>query len=170
MAADFTPAAMIETLKQHIGDKIINGHVSKGEATLEVQKEALMEICRYLKTDSQFQMNYLVDVLGVDYAPALPRFEVVYHLYSITKRHRLRLKAKVDENESIPTVSTIWASADWPEREVYDMFGIRFNEHPNLTRIYLAADWEGFPLRKDYPLRGYKDQYNPFGEEKQEDW
>ena len=160
-------------LEQKLPTKFENGvldtRVSLGEVTHLVKKEALVEICEFLRTDSEFKMNYLVDVLGVDYTPAIPRFEVVYHLYSIPKCHRLRLKVKVDEGESIPSVVDIWPAADWPERETYDMYGIVFDGHPNLIRIYMAPDWEGYPLRKDYPLRGYKDQYNPFGEEKEED-
>ena len=148
---------------------VIDTRVSFGEVTHLVKKEVLVDVCEFLKTDNELKMNYLVDILGVDYAPAIPRFEVVYHLYSIEKRHRLRLKVKVDEGEPIPSVVDIWPAADWPERETYDMYGIVFDGHPNLQRIYMAPDWEGYPLRKDYPLRGYKDQYNPFGEEKEED-
>jgi len=158
-----------QKLRTKFEDGVLDTRVSYGEVTHLVKKEALVNVCEFLKTDSELKMNYLVDVLGVDYAPATPRFEVVYHLYSIEKRHRLRLKVKVDEGEPIPSVVDIWPAADWPERETYDMYGIVFDGHPNLQRIYMAPDWEGYPLRKDYPLRGYKDQYNPFGEEKEED-
>ena len=142
--------------------------IYKGQVSHIVHKDALLDICNFLKNDSDLQMNYLVDVIAVDFTPAKPRFEVVYNLYSIPKRHRIRLKTKINDGESIPTVTGIWPAADWPEREAYDMFGIIFDGHPNLTSIYLAPDWEGFPLRKDYPLRGYKDPYNPFGEEKED--
>ncbi len=158
-----------EKLARKFKDGVIDTIVSRGEVTHLVKKEALLDICEFLKTDTDLKMNYLVDVLGVDYAPAVPRFEVVYHLYSIPKRHRLRLKVKLDEGEPVPSVIDIWPAADWPERETYDMYGLIFEGHPNLKRIYMASDWEGFPLRKDYPLRGYKDEYNPFGEEKEED-
>ena len=116
------------------------------------------------------RMDYLVDVIGMDHFAAEPRFEVVYHLYSIPNRYRLRLKVRLDEEEAIPTVSGIWPAADWPERETYDMYGIQFEGHPNLKRIYMTPDWEGFPLRKDYPLKGYRDEYNPFGQEPEEDF
>ena len=142
--------------------------VFKDEVTHLVKKTALVSICEFLKTDPVLRMNYLVDVIGVDCTPASPRFEVVYHLYSIPQRHRVRLKLKVAEGESVPTVTGVWPGADFPEREAYDMYGIIFDGHPNLKRIYMAPDWQGHPLRKDYPLRGYKDQYNPFGEEKED--
>jgi len=138
----------------------------RDEFTVLVDRKALFNICRFLKEDPDFRMNYLVDIAGVDYMPRAPRFEVVYHLYSIQNKHRLAVKARVGENETVPSVSALWAGAQWPEREAYDMFGIVFEGHPGLKRIYLPDDWEGHPLRKDYPLKGYKDQYNPFGEEK----
>jgi len=89
-------------------------------------------------------------------------------LKSIAKKHRVRLKVKLDDGETIPSVTAIWSAANWAEREAYDMFGIRFEGHPELRRIYMPEDWDGFPLRKDYPLRGYKDRYNPYGEEKKD--
>ncbi|HHL40542.1 MAG TPA: NADH-quinone oxidoreductase subunit C [Deltaproteobacteria bacterium] len=138
----------------------------RGEVTHVVGKEGLIELCRFLRSDVELRMNFLSDVLGVDHRPRKPRFDVVYHLYSIPRKLRLRLKVRVDEGESVPSVTCLWKGADWAERETYDMFGIRFDGHPDLKRIYLPHDWEGYPLRKDYPLRGYKDRYNPFGVEK----
>ncbi|MEE8416455.1 MAG: NADH-quinone oxidoreductase subunit C [Desulfobacterales bacterium] len=161
-------SVLVERLLQHFDGEVLDTVVYKDEVSHLVKKNALLLICRFLKNDPEFKMNYLVDVLGVDYVPASPRFEVVYHLYSIPKRHRIRLKVKLNDGESVPSVTGIWQSANWPERETYDMFGITFDRHPDLKRIYMAPDWEGFPLRKDYPLRGYKDQYNPFGEEKED--
>lgn len=168
MAADQQESILIDNLKQRFKDGIIATLVFRNEVTHLVSKSDLVGICRFLKTDPAMQMNYLVDVIGVDYSPASPRFEVVYQLYSITHRHRIRLKIKVGEGESLPSVTGIWPAADFPEREAYDMYGIIFEGHQNLKRIYMPHDWEGFPLRKDYPLRGYKDEYNPFGEEKEE--
>ena len=168
MAADHTEPILIDNLKKQFKDGIISTSLFKDEVTHLVTISALLSICKFLKTDPSMQMNYLVDVVGVDYTPATPRFEVVYHLYSIPQRLRIRLKIKVEEGESLPSVTGIWPAADFPEREAYDMYGIYFDDHPNLKRIYMPHDWEGFPLRKDYPLRGYKDQYNPFGEEKEE--
>jgi NADH-quinone oxidoreductase subunit C len=168
MAAEGKESVLVRKLTERFGDGIIETSIFKDEVSHLVDKTALVDICGFLRDDPGLQMNYLVDVIGVDYTPASPRFEVVYHLYSIPKRHRVRLKVKAREGESVPTVTGIWPGANFPEREAYDMYGIIFDGHPNLKRIYMPADWEGFPLRKDYPLRGYKDQYNPFGEEKEE--
>lgn len=159
---------LVNKVKNTFRDDILESSVFKGEVTHLVDKKALKAICNFLKTDPELKMNFLVDVLGADYHPEAPRFEVVYHLYSIPKRHRVRLKVKLNEDEPAPSVTSIWPGADWPEREAYDMFGIVFEGHPDLKRIYMAEDWEGFPLRKDYPLRGYKDRFNPYGEEKPE--
>jgi NADH-quinone oxidoreductase subunit C len=139
----------------------------RDEATHVIKKDSLIEICRFIKNNSELQFNFLTDIVAVDYFPMKPRFEIIYHLYSITQKHRLRLKVKAEDGETIPSVTSIWKTADWAEREAYDMFGIIFEGHPNLKRIYMPADWDGFPLRKDYPLKGYKDQYNPYGEEKE---
>src|SRR5919197_592216 len=109
-----------------------------------------------LRADTpELEFDFLTDLTAVDY-PARPRrFDVVYHLYSMTRNHRLRLKATVGENETIPSVVAVWKAANWEERECFDMFGIVFSGHPDLRRILLPEDWEGFPLRKDYPLAGY---------------
>ncbi len=137
-----------------------------GELTYIVKKEDLFAILRFLHDDDGLRLTYLSDLSGVDYLPRVPRFEVVYHLYSITHKFSLRVKVRVDDGESVPSVTPIWKGADWPERECYDMYGITFDDHPDFRRIYMPDDWEGFPMRKDYPLKGYKDEYNPFGEEK----
>ena len=168
MVTDGKESVLIDKLKQRFEDGIVETTIFKDEVTHLVKSTALASISEHLKTDPAFLMNYLVDVIGVDYRPLSPRFEVVYHLYSIPLRHRVRLKVKVNEGGAVPTVTGIWPSADFPEREAFDMYGIIFDGHPNLKRIYMASDWEGYPLRKDYPLRGYKDQYNPFGEEKED--
>lgn len=168
MVSDPPETILIDNLKQRFEDGIVATSRYKDEVTHLVSKSALLSICEFLKTDPALQMNYLVDVIGVDYAPASPRFEVVYHLYSIPRKHRIRLKVKIEESESLPSVTGIWPAADFPEREAYDMYGIIFDGHADLKRIYMPHDWEGFPLRKDYPLKGYKDEYNPFGEEKEE--
>ncbi len=154
-----------KVVRVYSGD-IISTDVFRGDVTHTVKKGALRSICSFLHSDKELAFNYLVDVLGVDKNTDTKRFEVVYILYSISNRLRIRLKVQLDDGESIPTVTDIWRGADWPEREAYDMFGIIFDNHPNLRRIYLEEDWEGYPLRKDYPLRGYKDEFNPNGEEK----
>ena len=157
---------LVKKVKERFALSILDTLIVRNEITHLIKKDSLIDICRFLKDDFELQLNFLSDVLGTDYFPQKPRFEVVYHLYSIPKKHRLRLKIKIEDGESVPSVTSIWSSADWAERETYDMFGIRFEGHPNLKRIYMPEDWDGFPLRKDYPLRGYKDRYNPYGEEK----
>jgi len=157
---------LVDGLKARFGDVIHETTVDKGEVTHLVDREKLLDICTFLKNDAQYHFNFLSDMHAADMHTVRPRFEVVYHLYSIPKKHRVRLKVKVDEGDSVPSVTSLWQSANWAEREAYDMIGVTFAGHPNLTRIYLPSGWEGHPLRKDYPLRGYKDEYNPFGEEK----
>jgi NADH-quinone oxidoreductase subunit C len=170
MTAPANHEILVRRLRERCTDAVLSVRVDQDEVSLLVDKDALPSICEVLKNDPDFDMNYLVDIIGVDHLPSTPRFEVVYLFYSISKRHRLRLKIKVGNDEPVPTVTGIWPAAGWPEREVYDMYGIVFTGHPDLTRIYMAADWQGFPLRKDYPLKGYKDEYNPFGDEVKEDF
>ncbi len=155
-------------IKKRFAKHVRDDFSSHGMRTLVVDKEAIVELCRFLKEDPDCGFDYLSDICGVDYHPETPRFEVVYHLYSIPHRHRLRLKCRLGEDQSIPTVTPVWSTANWHEREAYDMYGIVFDGHPDLRRIYLGEEFEGHPLRKDFPLRGYKDKYNPFGEEKSE--
>lgn len=156
---------IIDKIQNKFRDAIIESHSFRGDSTVVVKREELKALCYFLKNDRELDFDYLLDVCGVDYLPREPRFEVVYHLSSIGKRHRLRVKTRVAENESVDSVTSIWATADWTERETYDMFGIRFDGHPSLRRIYMPDDWKGHPLRKDFPERGYKDEYQPFGEE-----
>lgn len=153
-------------LKGFFADYIKESYESFDIPTFVVDKERIVDICRFLKEDPELSFNYLSDICGVDYYPSKPRFEVVYHLYSIKYKYRLRLKCRLDEGETIPSVTGVWRTANWHEREAYDMFGIVFDGHPDLRRIYLWEGFEGYPLRKDFPLRGYKDEYNPYGEER----
>jgi len=128
----------------------------RGELTIKVKKFKIFEICKFLHDDKDLDFDYLSNVCGVDYYPKKPRFEVVYHLYSIKKNHRVRIKVSVDESDlTVDSVTDIWGSANWHEREIYDMFGIKFLNHPDLRRILMPDEWEGHPLRKDYPLEGY---------------
>ena len=133
-----------------------------GETTYIADPAKIVELCRYFKNQEQF--NRLSAVTAVDWHPAEPRFEVVYHLHSISKNQRVRVKCRLASNATganpeIESVYSIWRGADWYEREVFDMFGIQFTNHPNLTRILMPVDWEGYPLRKDYPVHGYKYSY-----------
>ncbi|MDQ7029012.1 MAG: NADH-quinone oxidoreductase subunit C [Ardenticatenia bacterium] len=126
-------------------------HHRLGEATVIVQAKALPEVARWLRDNLQFEL--CVDVTAVDYWPQEPRFHVVYHVLSISRRQRLRLKVPVaGKRPKVPTVTDVWPGANFYEREVFDMFGITFDGHPNLKRILMPEDWEGHPLRKDVPL------------------
>ena len=148
-----TPQQAIEQLKARFGDAIGTPVEFRGEFTVAVGREKMVEICRFLKTDCAFDM--LTDLSGVDNYGDDPRYEVDYLLYSLTHRCHLRLKLGVSEDDLVvDSITTVWRTADWHEREAFDMFGIRFRGHPNLKRILM---WEGYPyhpLRKDFPLAG----------------
>lgn len=130
-------------------------HAQHGDETAYVTRENIFEVAQFLKNDPEFSMNVLMDLTAVDGSGMdwSPRFEVVYHFYSFTLNHRLRIKLKVSEADPIvKTLSGIWPIANWLEREVWDMFGIRFDGHPNLKRILMYEEFVGHPLRKDYPI------------------
>jgi NADH-quinone oxidoreductase subunit C len=132
---------------------LTGGKFDRGELTLEIAPARIVSVCGFLKYDRAFVR--LSSVTAVDRYPSEPRFEVVYHLHSIEHNERLRLKCRIPgENPEIASVTSVWRSADWYEREVFDLFGIRFAGHPDLRRIMLPEDWEGHPLRKDYPITG----------------
>jgi len=140
-------------LQERFAADIVDIKEFRGEVTVTVKKENIVEICNYLKTALAF--NLLTDVTAVDYLGQEPRFMMVYNMYSIPNKDRLRIKVPVGESScSIDTVSTVWSTAEWLEREVFDLFGITFNNHPDLRRILMTEDWVGHPLRKDYPLQG----------------
>jgi len=133
------------------------GKFDRDEMTIVLKRPALREACAILRDDGELQFNFLADVTCVDWYPNEPRFEVVYHLLSIPRRQRLRLKVKLaGDDPSVESVTSVWRSANFFEREVYDLFGVRFAGHPNLRRIMMPEDWEGHPLRKDYPVEGYR--------------
>ncbi len=144
----------VEELKGKFGASIQEVRTFRDEVTVTVSKETLYEICRFLYTDPGLQFQFLTDLCGIDTLSETPRFEVVYLLYSMKNNERLRLKTKVHEGESVSSVESIWKAANWLEREVYDLFGIRFDNHPDLRRILLWDGFEGYPLRKDYPVEG----------------
>ncbi len=129
----------------------------RNELTIWVDRLALREACRTLKNDPQLQYNALADITCVDWYPRDPRFEVVYQLFSIPNKKYLRLKVRLaGDDPSVDSLTPIWPGANFFEREVFDLFGVRFDEHPNLVRIMMPNDWEGHPLRKDYPVEGYR--------------
>lgn len=122
------------------------------QPTVVVPKESVMEFATHLKNQEGYVM--FNDILAVDWFPARPRFELVYQVYHPEKFQRFRFKCFVAEGETAPSMVSLWDGANWPEREAYDLFGVVFENHPHLTRIYLPDDWEGHPLRKDYPTGG----------------
>lgn len=127
----------------------------RGDLSVKFDKENITGVCRFLKDDPGLEFRFCEDVTAVDWAKRKNRFTVVYHIFSLKHNFRLRLKADVDESDpNIDTVSSVWKTADWHERETYDMFGINFNNHPDLRRMYMPEDFKYHPLRKDFPLMG----------------
>jgi len=126
-----------------------------GEVTVLLDKDSLLPVCRFLKDDTTMGLDYLSNLCGVDYPDREKRFEVVYHLFSISHGHRINLKIRVADQEPAPSVCSVWRTANWHEREAFDLFGIPFEGHPDLRRILLTDEWQGHPLRKEYPTRGY---------------
>lgn len=180
------PAALIQAVEHRFADAVQASHAYRGDATVIVAREFLLDLARTLKEDPAFQMNFLMDLSAVDFstfgtkrspgfftssgvavkpAPEIPdrdpwpgppgqaRFVVVYHFFSLPLKHRLRVEVPVnDADAEIDSLSSLWAAANWLEREVWDMFGIRFRGHPNLKRILMYEEFVGHPLRKDYPV------------------
>lgn len=153
-----TPSQIAEAL-QHDHPEWVSAIVNAlGETTVIVPREHLVEACQFLKTATGREFNLLSDLCGFDRGPEEePRFEVNYHLFSTTRYHRLRLKVLLNEEDPrVSTVTGVWRTANWHERETYDLFGVIFDGHPDLRRILLPEDWQGHALRKDFPLRGYE--------------
>jgi len=146
----------IERLKEENAAWVTDFKEARGEVTAIVPRESIHQVCRTLKT--KYDFNLLADLCGADRGPEEdPRFEVNYHLFSTVHHNRLRLKVLLsDDDAHVETVATIWKTADWHERETYDLFGVIFDGHPDLRRILLPSDFDGHALRKDYPLRGYE--------------
>lgn len=129
----------------------------RNELSIYMERTALREACTRLKNDPALQYDSLSDVTCVDWTPLTPRFEVIYHLFSTVTKKRVRLKVRLPEADaSVDSLTPIWPGADFFEREVFDLFGVRFDEHPNLKRIMMPDNWEGHPLRRDYPVEGYR--------------
>jgi NADH-quinone oxidoreductase subunit C len=144
----------LQTIQKKFKSSILDSHDRLGDETVIVPAEKLVDLCNYLRSDEKMAFDMLVDVTAVDYLQRTPRFEVVYHLYSTQKKHRLRIRVPLEADSlRAPTVSGIWRAANWAEREVWDMFGIHFDGHPDLRRILMYEEFEGHPLRKDYPIQ-----------------
>jgi NADH-quinone oxidoreductase subunit C len=144
----------LKKLAERFPGSVVETHSYKGDDTAVVKKEDILAICTYLRDDDTLLYNFMMDLTAVDYMGKDPRFEVVYHLYSLKYNRRVRIKAKVSESDcSIDSIVSVWIAANWFEREVYDLYGISFAGHPELRRILLYEGFEGHPLRKDYPIK-----------------
>ncbi len=146
-------AAVIAALAPQVPGAHFEPAASVDFAAIYVPPAELVATCQALATTPSLRFNVLIELTAADYFPRAPRFEVVYHLLSVPNKLRLRLKVRVGESESLPTVQQVWPAAGWPEREVYDMFGVIFDGHPDLRRLLMPEDWEGHPGRKDYPVQ-----------------
>ncbi|HET6267846.1 MAG TPA: NADH-quinone oxidoreductase subunit C [Acidobacteriota bacterium] len=142
--------ALIQSVRAKLGAEIVGSHSYRGDDTILVRKESIVPVMKLLKEEFQFGM--LADLTAVDYLGQTPRFEVVYHLNSLERNVRLRVKTQVDDGEEVDTMTGLWQIANWLEREVWDLFGIRFRNHPDLKRILMYEEFVGHPLRKDYPI------------------
>jgi NADH-quinone oxidoreductase subunit C len=142
----------LDRLQEKFGGAVIETHAHHGDETAVVKADRLHEIMAFLRDDPVTSFELLSDVTGVDLLGIKePRFEVVYHLYSLSKNHRLRIKVGLDEDEpKVASVTDLWKSALWEEREAYDLYGIKFEGHPDLRRILMYKEFDGHPLRKDY--------------------
>jgi NADH-quinone oxidoreductase subunit C len=142
-------------LRERFGDHIIGMVTFRGETTILVERQSVVEVCAFLRQDPELRFNFLSAVQCCDWLGHEPRFEVVYHLLSMERRDRLRIKVGVPETDlTVPSMTAVWSTANWFEREIFDMFGITFVGHPDLRRILMPDDWEGYPLRRDEPIGG----------------
>jgi len=152
-----TAASTVEAVRSKFPQAIVETVEFRGEQTIVLMPENLVEVCMYLKKNLQY--DFLETVTAVDWPERVPRFDIVYQLLSIQHQSFVRLKIRVgqhrEEHPSVPTVTSVWVGANWYEREIYDLFGIIFTGHPDLRRILMPADWTTYPLRKDYPLSGF---------------
>jgi NADH-quinone oxidoreductase subunit C len=146
----------VALLEDKFPDEVVEVAEFRGDTTIVVKPERIVEICTALRDDHNTAFRYLSMIAGLDYLPASPRFGVVYNLYCHKHHNRITLKTLLgdDRAPSLDSVSMVWSTAIWHEREIYDMMGIRFNGHPDLRRILMPGDWVGHPQRKDYPVRG----------------
>jgi NADH-quinone oxidoreductase subunit C len=145
--------ALLPRLQALFGDRIVVAHGDHGDETIVVRREDLLDICRQLRERPELAFDLLADQTAVDYLGETPRFELVCHLCSLSRGHRLRVKVRLPEEDPVvPSLVPIWQAANWMEREVWDMFGIRFAGHPDLRRILMYEEFVGHPLRKDYPV------------------
>jgi NADH-quinone oxidoreductase subunit C len=160
------PITDLEELKSHPAlanllawkkDAVTGAKYDREELTIWIDVGWIRDVCAVLRDEAECPFNYLCDITCVDWYPTEPRFEVVYHLLSLREKERVRLKVRLGgESPAIHSAVSVWPAANYFEREIFDLFGIRFTGHPNLERLLMPDDWEGHPLRKDYPVEGYR--------------
>lgn len=176
---------VLERLKAQFGERILESKSYRGDESVRIAPQDWVEVATFLKHDGECALTHFTDLTAVDYPerePEEPRFEVVLIVHSLEKKQRVMLKTRVADGQSLPSLVRVWAGADWAEREVYDMFGIRFEGHPDLRRILLYEEFVGYPLRKDYPidrtqplvpyreLPGTVTKLPPFGQDEGQPW
>ena len=147
------PDGLLDTLVAALGGAVVEAVAAHDELSITVQRDAVADVMRTLRDDHEYQS--LMEIAGVDYPDRAERFEVVYHLLSVTKNHRLRIRVSTDEATPVPTIVPVWPNANWLEREVFDLYGVLFAGHPDLRRILTDYGFKGHPFRKDFPLTGY---------------
>ena len=144
---------LVDEVKAAIGDALVEAKDAVGEVSLTVRRESVVDVCRILR--DRFEYQQLMEIAGVDYPQREERFDVVYHLLSLTRNHRIRVRVTTGESRPVPSVTSLWPVAGWLEREVFDLFGVIFEGNDDLRRILTDYGFRGFPMRKDFPLSGY---------------
>ncbi|PAU93996.1 NADH-quinone oxidoreductase subunit C [Aliifodinibius salipaludis] len=148
-----TLQSVVDDLSENYSEHLIDVYQSTGDTFIRLQPDSIVEVCKYIKNEHHF--IYLADILGADRFTSEERFEVIYNIVSLRDRERLFLKVWLEEEEpTVDSITDVWQSASWHERQVYDMFGVRFNNHPDMRRIYMPEDFDYYPLRKEFPLLG----------------
>ncbi len=147
----------LDDLGQHIARAVPSAvpSVTRGELTIVCEPDNILPLLHFLRDDAECAFSILIDICGVDWPQRAKRFDVVYHLLSITRNHRIRIKLEIDENTAVASAVGAYPASNWFERETYDMYGIQFTDHPDMRRLLTDYGFSGFPLRKDFPLTGY---------------
>lgn len=149
---------VVEKLTSKFPDSVLEVKEFRNETTVHIKKEDIVSVCTFLRDDESSRFDYCSDICGADAYTPENRFEVIYHLYSIPLKHRIRLKVFVDESDlRCPSVTSVWPGAEWPERETYDMIGVHFDGNKDMRRMYMPEEFEYYPLRKDFPMMGIPD-------------
>jgi NADH-quinone oxidoreductase subunit C len=154
------PLQIAKMIEEKFAGQVLGTMSYAGQVGVSLKKDVIKDVCLYLRDEPSLKMDHLADLTAVDFSKYPgdigPRFEVVYNMISTVYRHRIRLKVRVpEEDPRVDSVTSIWQTANWHERETYDLMGVKFDGHPDLRRILMPEDWEGHPLRKEYPLKGY---------------